>query len=61
MATKIIVMNANLFALAARYYNDATQWIVIAQANGLSDPFVAGPVTLIIPANTVPTGGLPVQ
>lgn len=61
MATKITVMNANLFALAAKYYQDATQWIVIAQANGLKDPFVAGQVTLIIPADAAPTGGLPVQ
>lgn len=61
MATQIIVMNANLFALAAKYYNDATQWIVIAQANGLIDPFVQGQMTLVIPAAAVPTGGLPVQ
>lgn len=61
MATQIIVMNANLFALAAKYYNDATQWIIIAQANRLSDPFVPGQVVLNIPANAAPTGGLPVQ
>lgn len=61
MATTITVMNANLFALAAQYYQDATQWILIALANGLDDPFVTGPVTLTIPDNTAPTGGLPVQ
>lgn len=61
MATKITIMNANLFALAAQYYNDATQWIVIAQANGLTDPFLAGQMTLIIPANTAATGGLATQ
>lgn len=61
MATKITVMNANLFALAAQYYNDATQWVIIALANGLKDPFVPGQVTLTIPANATPTGGLPVQ
>lgn len=61
MAVIVTVMNANLFTLAAKYYNDATQWILIARANGLSDPFVTGPVTLVIPANQPPTGGLPVQ
>lgn len=61
MATKVTVMNPNLFALAAKYYNDATQWIVIAQANGLTDPFVAGQITLTIPDNASPTGGLPAQ
>lgn len=61
MATKVTVMNENLFALAAKYYSNATQWIVIAQANGLQDPFVAGPVILTIPDNAAPTGGLPVQ
>lgn len=61
MATQISMMNANLFALAAKYYNDATQWILIAQANGLKDPFVPGQAVLRIPDNTAPTGGLAVQ
>lgn len=61
MASKITLMNANLFALAAQYYNDATKWILIAQANGLTDPFVFGQVNLIIPANAAPTGGLAAQ
>lgn len=61
MATTITVMNANLFELAAKYYQDATQWILIALANSLTDPLVVGPVTLVIPDNAAPTGGLPVQ
>ena len=61
MATQITLMNANLFALAAQYYGDATQWIIIAQANGLTDPFVPGQITLIIPGNATPTGGLAAQ
>lgn len=61
MASTITVMNANLFALAAQYYNDATKWIIIAQANGLTDPFVSGQVRLIIPVNAAPTGGLAAQ
>jgi hypothetical protein len=46
----ITVSGANLFALAAQQLGDATQWIRIAQLNGLSDPFVAGVVTLRLPA-----------
>lgn len=61
MAVKVIVMNANLFALAAKYYNDATQWVVIARANGINDPFVLGQRTLVIPTNVQATGGLPLQ
>lgn len=61
MATQVTLMGANLFALAARYYGDATQWIVIALANGLTDTFIEGQVTLTIPPAAAPTGGLPVQ
>lgn len=61
MAVKVIAMNANLFALAAKYYNDATQWVVIARANGINDPFVLGQRALVIPTNVQATGGLPLQ
>jgi nucleoid-associated protein YgaU len=39
----------NLFSVAAQVYGDATQWNRIAAANGMTDPFFIGPVTLIIP------------
>lgn len=39
---KIVVSNANLYQLAAKYYNDPLQWTTIAQANGLDDPVVTG-------------------
>lgn len=45
----ITVVGVNLFQLAAQYYNDATQWTVIAQANGLIDPEIMGLQTLLIP------------
>lgn len=57
----ITVTNANLFRLAAQYYNDATRWTTIAQANNLDDPFV-GPtlffqlVTQLINSNLILTG-----
>lgn len=46
----IQVAGGNLFQLAAQYLGDATQWNRIAELNGLTDPFLAGPVTLEIPA-----------
>ncbi len=51
------VAGGNLFALAAKYLADATQWIRIAQANGLSDPVITGVVTLVIPPVDASAGG----
>ena len=53
----IVVAGGNLFALAAQYLNDATQWIRIAQANQLSDPQLQGVNTLIIPPVDPTAGG----
>jgi len=51
---------ANLFALAATNLQDATQWIRIAQQNGLSDPFISAVQILQIPdVNLTLTGGIP--
>jgi nucleoid-associated protein YgaU len=60
-ATRVVrVTSTTLFALAARYYGDALLWPVIAQANGLSDPWVQGQATLRVPdlpqQSTTPTG-----
>lgn len=58
-AVVINVMNTTLFKLAEQYYGDATQWAVIANANGLSDPMINGPTTLLIPPwNQQDTGGI---
>lgn len=58
MSNRIVtVAGGNLFALAAKYLNDATQWIRIAQANGLSDPVLRGVVTLVIPSVDPAAGG----
>jgi hypothetical protein len=57
MATKVFVHGGNLFALAAQYLNDATQWIRIAQANGLSDPQLFATNTIIIPPVNPTAGG----
>ncbi len=53
----IIVAGGNLFALAAKYLNDATQWNRIAVANGLIDPVLSGVTTLVIPAVNANAGG----
>ncbi|MBN9510744.1 MAG: hypothetical protein J0I21_16750 [Alphaproteobacteria bacterium] len=51
------VVGGNLFRVAAQYLNDATQWIRIAQLNGISDPWLSGTVTLKIPAPNAAAGG----
>nr|WP_297370443.1 LysM peptidoglycan-binding domain-containing protein [Acidocella sp.] len=57
----VVVSGGNLFAIAAQYLNDATQWIRIAQLNGISDPVLTGVRSLIIPPPSITAGGgLPV-
>ena len=58
MSNRVItVAGGNLFAIAAQYLNDATQWIRIAQLNGLTDPVLQGVNTLSIPAMDATAGG----
>lgn len=47
----------NLFRIAAEQLGDATQWLRIAQLNGLSDPILTGLVTLEIPNPDLNAGG----
>ena len=47
----------NLFQIAAQQLGDATQWLRIAQLNGISDPQLTGVVTLIIPDVDASAGG----
>ncbi|MDE8344809.1 MAG: hypothetical protein POH28_01350 [Acidocella sp.] len=53
----ITVAGGDLFTLAAQYLLDATQWIRIAQANGLTDPVLEGVVVLVIPPIDLTAGG----
>jgi len=56
------VAGGNLFRLAAVYLNDATQWVRIAQLNGISDPWLSGTATLRVPAvNPAAGGGIAAQ
>ena len=53
----ITVAGGNLFQLAAQHLNDATQWIRIAQQNGLSDPMLSGVTNLLLPDLDPSAGG----
>jgi hypothetical protein len=53
----VTVAGGNLFRIAAEQLGDATQWIRIAQLNGLSDPTLSGLITLRIPNRDLNAGG----
>lgn len=53
----ITTVGGNLFRIAAEQLGDATQWVRIAQLNRLSDPFLTGVVTLLIPDPDPNAGG----
>jgi hypothetical protein len=53
----ITVAGSNLFRIAAEQLNDATQWLRIAQLNGLTDPMLSGVMTLVIPDQDSNAGG----
>jgi len=58
----LTVVGGNLFRIAAEQLGDATQWIRIAQLNDVSDPMLAGVVTLLIPdVDTNAGGGIAAQ
>ena len=46
---KVPVINDNLYNLAAKYYGDALQWTVIAEANNLTDPQINSYQIISIP------------
>lgn len=46
---KIICIGGNLFEIAAKQLGSALQWVNIARANGLVDPYLVGRVELVIP------------
>lgn len=45
----ITVSSDTLYAVAARELGDAAQWTRIARLNGLTDPWITGPVALKLP------------
>ncbi len=52
----ITVAGGDLYRIALEQFGDATAWVAIARANGLSDPALQGVVRLVIPASK--TGGV---
>ena len=56
-ANRIAVAGGNLFRIAAEQLGDATQWIRIAQLNGISDPMLTGLTTLQLPPKNPAAGG----
>lgn len=53
----LTIAGGNLFRIAAEQLGDATQWIRIAQLNGLTDPMISGVVTLRLPDKDLGAGG----
>lgn len=53
----IRVAGGNLFRIAMVYLGDATQWVRIAQLNGITDPMLSGTTTLQIPDQDPSAGG----
>lgn len=52
------VSGTTLFQVAADLLGDPTQWNRIAELNGLTDPWVSGPVNLSIPPAGASNGGI---
>jgi len=55
--TTITVAGGDLFHIAAVQLGDATQWVRIAQLNGLRDPQLSGITTLRLPPVNAQAGG----
>lgn len=53
----ITIAGGNLFHIAAEQLRDATQWIRIAQLNGIADPVLSGVTTLKLPVPDPAAGG----
>jgi hypothetical protein len=57
-AKEIRVSATTLYRVAAKYLGDATQWYRIATLNGLTDPWITEPTTLLIPQPSTSNGGV---
>jgi hypothetical protein len=53
----LTVAGGNLFQIAAQQLGDATQWIRIAQLNGIDDPLLTGVMSILIPDIDANAGG----
>ena len=55
---KVWASGVTLFDVAAAELGDATQWYRVAQMNGITDPWIVGPVELKIPETGASNGGI---
>lgn len=55
---QVVTAGGNLFQMAQNQYGDATAWTALAQANGITDPFIAGSATIAVPPQPRGTGGI---
>ncbi len=53
----VTVAGGTLFRVALDWLGDATQWVLVAQLNGLSDPMLSGLATLRLPPVDPNAGG----
>lgn len=53
----VTVAGGTLFRVALDWLGDATQWVLVAQLNGLSDPMLSGLSTLRLPPVDPNAGG----
>ena len=53
----VTVAGGTLFRVALDWLGDATQWVLVAQLNGLGDPMLSGLTTLRLPAIDPNAGG----
>jgi hypothetical protein len=54
-AAVLRVSNTTLFQLAMMQTGDALQWVALAELNGITDPWIVGQTTILIPP-VLPTG-----
>lgn len=54
--------DGTLYAVASREWGDATAWLALADANGLTDPLISTMMTILVPDYDPSfTGGVPQQ
>ncbi len=53
----VTVAGGTLFRVALDWLGDATQWVLVAQLNGLTDPVLSGLTTLRLPPVDPNAGG----
>jgi hypothetical protein len=53
----VVVSGGNLFRIAAEQLGDGTQWLRIAQLNGICDPMLSGVQLLLLPDKNLSAGG----